>query len=237
MISIDSRFIVILAVASSSIAGAMLLASVAREHFRRARSLDFSNFISNPPRLVTVSGLGKIERGIPGISEIVIICNTIEEPTDELLAAVRHNLKRGCKYRFFVSKSNYVKKKRDYFDVFLSIARAAVSESELDGVDALVSLRPLPHDWQNKPPMIFYRSASGEGIRTVAYRGFRAGEGIDNLYRLVDPFLGHALLEILVTIAETTDPQGKIADIRPEEFIDNQRVLSLKTYMQKKAAK
>lgn len=219
MSSIDPELVAYLAIALSTVGSALLLGSIVTEHKRRRILSSEPDFIAEPPKLVAISGLGKIERCMKNLSEVVVICNRVEAPTDELLAAVRHNVKRGCKYRFFVSASLHAEELTKQYRLFKTIADLESSERNF------VRLLPLPYEWKDKPPIVFYRTASPSGPKTIAYRGFTAGEGIDDMYRLVDPYLGHSILEMLIATAEDPESGASTEDIRPEEFLPTSQVI------------
>lgn len=221
MSSIDPELVAYLAIGFSAVGSSLLLGSIVTEHKRRRNLSAEPDFIAEPPKLVANSGLGKIERRMKNLSEVVVICNRIEAPTDELLAAVRHNVKRGCKYRFFVSGSLHAEELSKQYLLFKTIADLENGEGDF------VRLLPLPYEWKDKPPIVFYRTTSPSGLKTIAYRGFTAGEGIDDMYRLVDPYLGHSILEMLIATAEDPKSEASTEDIRPEEFLPNPKVIQL----------
>lgn len=218
MFSPDSTaFFTQLAIGSSALSILLLIAVTVRHHFDKKQHF---LVLSKPPELVSASGLGKLEIGAEELREILIICHKIEKPSNELLSAVRHNLANGRSYKFFVSQSNFEAESKAYFKIFQAIAEVEgrLNLSGKNSISDLVELHSLTFDWHDKPPIVFYRTGNPESPRTVAYRGHTAGEGIDNLYRLVDPYLGHAILEMLKTMVE---PETNREDIKPEEFLDN----------------
>jgi len=169
-----------------------------------------------------MSGLGKVEGQLSALEEVIVICHKIEKPTAELLDAVRQNLASGIRYRFFVAKDNYESECKQYFRYFELIAEMARLDDPSKAIADLVTLLPLPIDWHDKPPFVFYRTRQNGDVRTIAYRGFTAGEGIDTKYVRVDPVLAHTVLEMLVS---TVGPTRE--DILPEEFIVSDNVFRM----------
>lgn len=188
-----------------------------REHRNRG---SFPRWAGALPDRLLVSGLGKVEQGVTNLREVVVICHQVENPRNDLLAAVRANLVNGVRYRFFVSKSNYESERNRYYKFFEVIAEMAAMDKPEATVKNLVALEPLPFDWQDKPPFVFYRTSENGNTYTVAYRGFNATKGIDDAYMRVDPYLGHAVLEMLLSATEAPSE-----DIKPTEFIESDKII------------
>ena len=122
------------------------------------------------------------------LSQVIVVSSQIDEPDDKLRESVRENLSRGVQYLFIVPDSRWQKDKDHWFRTFENIAKDVVNEGhgKGKGIEELIDIWPLPHDWDDVP-YIFYRlSVNGSGKHEIfAVRGNEKKVGIASQYSCV----------------------------------------------------
>lgn len=160
-------------------------------HHEKPQFLVTKDFIRIPHHL-TADELGVLEGGLPGLFQILVIANRIEDPAGKLDKAVVSNLKKGIPYIFLISQSEAEQEIDGYFKIFEKYAELANPDRPTAD---LVKIKKLDMDW-NDYPYVFYflRGPSREAV--VAYQGTQIKEGIADDYRHID---GHVVAAILTT--------------------------------------
>ena len=161
---------------------------------------------------LSVKELGKLEGSIENLSEIIIIADRIEEPTNELYLSVKENLKKGVKYTFLISGSKYDSELNSYIKIFQAIAE--VIKRKFNTAD-LIEIHPISFDWNNYP-YIFYRyieSLSGSP-KIFAYMGTQLKEGIAEEYELMPPTIALQMFNLATQNAFVPN----LTTINPDEL-------------------
>jgi hypothetical protein len=141
--------------------------------------------------ILTVDDFGRLEAGIQSLEQVIVVADHVEPPQHELQRAVEQNFRRGTRYMFLVSKSNWEDEREKYYLMFESLARIAIKMSGKPlTVRDLVTIQPLPYEWPDVPH-VFYKIRDEGGIRYVALRGNQAKEGIADFYSYLNPDYAH----------------------------------------------
>lgn len=145
------------------------------------------------------------EATVPGLRQVIVVSDRVQDPQDALRAAVMTNFKRGVRYSFLVSHSKGHQELDGYINMFVATAKVAIRDFRLDvPADELVKILALPIEWNN-PPFVFYRASDdaaattddSSATKTIAFRGDKANVGIANRYVALDPFVADALATAL----------------------------------------
>lgn len=175
------------------------------------------------PDRITVHGLGRLEGGFRDLVRVIVICDQVERPEEELGRAVEANFERRVKYLFLISQSRAEAERQQYYRIFETLAQIVIyrTRSRIRLAD-LVEIQQLPYDW-NDYPYVFYQirdESKGSHIKTVAYRGDQRLEGIANNYSRVDPVYAHTIARSV--LSEAPGPVVETIQIDPEQFITEQ---------------
>lgn len=166
-----------------------------------------SHYVSDGLRHhLSVNELGRLEGSIANLTEVVVIADNIEEPTNELYNAMKENFKKGVRYVFLISKSKYESELNSYYKLLKGIADAIEHNYN---VDNLIDLRPINIEW-NDYPYVFYRYndlRSGES-KAFAYMGTQLREGIADEYELINPTISFKILSL--ALEKVTIPEYEI---------------------------
>jgi hypothetical protein len=166
------------------------------------------------PHPISDHQLGEIEAALPGLTEVVIVADHIEDPQNALRKAVKANFQRDVHYLFLVSKRNAATEVTGYFGVFEAIAQAIIT---LGGksirVSDLVTIQQLEYDWLDYP-YVFYRMSNST---TIAYRGNQVMEGIADKYVSLEPRLAHTIAQAVLNTAPSPIDR-RLPVVTAEEF-------------------
>ena len=166
----------------------------------------------NDQEWYSLSDISIIEKYIPNIESIVIICSIVQQPERMLYAAVADNFQQGARYAFYVSKSNI---KHDdiilYTHWFKSIFEKARENAPTSGDNSAIwltafsdrfSVQSIGFDWESAPYIFYcYKDMIGEQS-IIAFRGEDLGVGISDIYRKVDPEIAIDLLKLASEASE-----------------------------------
>lgn len=144
--------------------------------------------------VLSVKDLGILEGSLKDLSQVVVVADHVEAPSDALRQAVEKNLARGVQYRFLISQSKAADELDGYYQLFEALAKIARKRSGTD-VRELVNIQQLPYDWV-ETPYIFYRlpaQESPDSFRYVAVRGNQRYEGIADFYSYLEPEYAHMI--------------------------------------------
>lgn len=177
------------------------------------------------PSVIDVNELGRIEGGLDGLREVIVLADHIEPPTDDLRKAVERNFERGVKYSFVVSQSRAEQEVDSYYRIFEALAEIVSRRSGAKvGARDLVSIQQLPYDWIDEPH-VFYkipdRRRPGE-MRYIAVQGNQRSEGIADYYRVVEPARAHMIARGIMSDApgSITVSRAEVAESNVLEFKD-----------------
>jgi hypothetical protein len=165
-----------------------------------------------------VKALGLVEGNLDSLSQVIVVADHVEAPSDELQRAVEKNFSRGVQYQFLVSQSKAEEALVGYYRIFETLA-TIVSERSGKIVNArnLVTIQQLPYDWV-EIPYVFYRISPSDrldDVRYVAVRGNQRREGIAEFYTYLDPEYAHMIARAILSDA----PSPII--VKREEFKGN----------------
>lgn len=132
---------------------------------------------------ISAHHLGQIEGSIKGLLEVIVAAHRIEEPTNNLRAAVARNFERRVQYTFLVSNSSAEEELNGWVHMFLTIAHVILKRSKSDLTPSyFVTISKLSYDWRNTP-FVFYRAKNNSGeLATIAFQGNQNDEGIAERY-------------------------------------------------------
>lgn len=171
--------------------------------------------------ILDVHEFGKLEGGLEGLIEVIVVADHIEDPVDELRKAVKLNFERGVVYHFLISKDRAQDELDGYYRIFEALA-LIISKKLKHSVEDLVKIEQLSFDW-NEVPYVFYKIINPQqtpNIRYISLRGNQKREGIADYYSYVAPreadlFARSILAEAPSRIVVTTE---QIADSNVVDF-------------------
>ncbi len=170
--------------------------------------------------LLTVDDLGRLEATLPSLVRVIVIADHVEDPQDELRAAVEANFRRGVQYLFLVARSKAVKESNRYYRIFKTLAEIAADEAGIPGTIPLVDIQALPSEWP-RPPFIFYEIRENGATRFIAVRGNQLREGIADFYTLINPDYAHMIATSVLSVApqpiSISQEQFSKSNVIPEE--------------------
>lgn len=197
--------------------GLLLLLAVLAEYFSATFVKRFSRKIvrRTPHSLADLQGhvwfpldnLAYIEKFIPNLKRVVVICAIVERPTRRLLDAVTDNFQEGVIYDFFVSnQGNSREELAKYYAWFENVYGAAKGIAPLEGSKAVihgsdfsdvVSVKILPMAWSNVPYIFYlFSSPNSDAPSIVAFRGIEKGSGISQEYWRIHPDEAQAIIDL-----------------------------------------
>ncbi len=140
-------------------------------------------------RFIKADRLGVIERDLVDLVQVVVVAHRVEEPTSNLLRAVKANSLREVpvKYLFLISRSQKSNALSGYYKMFMTIVEIAFAERGDDlNPEDYVRIDNLPYDWTDVP-YIFYQCVDKNSNvkRTITFRGNQKCEGIADYYKQV----------------------------------------------------
>jgi len=144
--------------------------------------------VSNHDRLakfISVRRLGRLERDLPNLKQVVVVANRVEKPSGSLEDAVEDNFRQGVKYLFLVSNSRADQELSGYFLIFEALAKKAIQETGANcELRELVEIKRLTYDWPDVPYIFYQYVTHGKHTQrlTSAFRGNQRGEGIADAY-------------------------------------------------------
>jgi hypothetical protein len=179
------------------------------------------------PSEINTDELGQIERRITDLCDVFVPCHQVEQPRGSLLEAVEYNMKRGVRYTFLVSQSQYKTEKEKYFRIFHAIAEVVSKtqkEKDLIQIENLVRIRPLRTEWKNYPFVFYKTKEDSKNIEaTIVYRGIERDRGICSAYRLVEPELAPTIYALLVNSTDWDTTREELFTLKPDEFISSEQ--------------
>ncbi len=157
---------------------------------------------SSTPLVLNHENWANFELSLKNLVEVIILSSVVEIPRNGLLKAVMGNFTRGVQYRFIVSGDRVETEVNGYYKIFEVIATTIAAKNNLKiPIKNLISISRLPDNWNNVP-CVFYRFRESENpnsrIRTIAFRGDRAGVGIADSYIAIEHELAEALFTLLI---------------------------------------
>lgn len=166
--------------------------------------------------VLSVKRLGILEGTFDKLSQVIVIADHVNAPSDELQRAVEQNLSRGVKYLFLVSHSKAEEELAGYYKIFdaLSVIVNQRSGNSTNAHD-LVTIQKLPYDWVEVPHIFYQLLATDrcDGVRYVAVRGNQLHEGIADFYTYIEPAYAHMIARAILSDAPSP------ITVRREEFV------------------
>jgi hypothetical protein len=147
-----------------------------------------------PSGWLLLGELGRIERDLRHLEDVVVILDKIERPYHMLLDAVIDNLRTNVKYHFFVASDHYhdsLEQFGPFFEKLIEVA-ATLTNARISKNDKLAFIYQLPFP-RDDYPYIFYCFRNGgpddtlveKSMSIIGFRGCDHGRGIaDQYYRL-----------------------------------------------------
>lgn len=160
---------------------------------------------------INVNQLAKIEGLLEGLEQVIVVAHQIEEPLDGLRTAVAQNLSRGVRYDFLISQSNARSAMAQNYRHFLLLAEKATTKWQKSiRPSDLIRIRELSCEWDDYP-VIFFKMNTGDGVKTIAFRGRQEKEGIADNYLYLPPSIARMLVRAIMSGA----PRSINRSIRP----------------------
>jgi hypothetical protein len=222
-----------------SLSAAYLFAAIIKSHKQGDLRADIRESLkksSGAVSVLTVAEFGAIERSIAGLTEVIIVAHMVENPEENLRQAVITNFKKGIRYRFCVSRSNY-KTARElyegYFHALFDVAKAELrasarsGSSELDlAFDDVFIATPLRKEWLSWP-YVFYVQVDDSGQESIsAFRGDQLREGIAENYVQLSAADARSVFNAVDMAVE--NDEGLIAQLMADaEFSDATNVIQI----------
>lgn len=158
-------------------------------------------------RFVTVCHLGKIEKELDRLDQVIVVASQVERPDSTLADAVIDNMRDGVSYLFLVSKSKATDELKGYYLVFEALARIAAED--VSKVHELIKIQKLPYDWVDVPYIFYrYKNESQSGYEVLGFKGNKRECGIAPFYERI-PSLHAITICAALLEAAPEDIRGK----------------------------
>ena len=151
---------------------------------------------------ISAHELGEIEASIKGLIRVIIAAHRCEEPTNELLTAVKKNFAANVEYHFLVSKEHARSELDGWVKMFRTIAEIVLAKARSPRTaESLVLISSLTYSWRDTP-YVFYQTETTNGkLATVAFRGDEIDEGIAKRYTRLPGWLAYSLANAILSDA------------------------------------
>jgi hypothetical protein len=225
---------------------AVIAAAEALPNTRLARSVNLA-FSKRPQSIgdldrrdvLTVEELALVEKYVPRLRSVVIMCHRVDQPNPSLAKAVLDNFQQGAEYTFFVSPGGaHDKDLADYRDWFSHIFAVADKAAPTAGENSTIrsrtfedvfSIKRLPLEWNNVP-YVFYSFENDNGnLSTIAFRGTEMGVGISPWYDRMPPVAARALIDLASAASAEFSPAIGGVEVDVEEGIPDTKIVDIKT--------
>jgi hypothetical protein len=195
----------VLGLATLEFAPSTQIARFVDRQISRTTRPNIANF--NRMECLTSADVALIEKILPNLRSVVVLCNKIDDPNVEFKKAVLDNFSEGVSYSFFVSKANSSKPQLDrYRDTFLHLHAASLPVESTDpkaskaspciSFSDFFSIGVLPLDWQNVPYIFYVFGKKDHAAVTIAFKGTEPGVGISSSYVKVEETEARAILDL-----------------------------------------
>lgn len=157
------------------------------------------------PRTISVDQLGIIEANVGDLTQVVVLCDRIEDPHGSLRDAVIRNFEDGVRYLFVISPTPADEKARrqEYFTALWTAAGRG-SVEHLRSLTELFTVQEIDGRYTQNP-YVFYIY---EENKIFAYRGVDKSEGITDTYELLTDETTSNMYAILQTFVLGRDKQS-----------------------------
>jgi hypothetical protein len=173
---------------------------------------------------LSLEELALVEKYVPQLLSVVILCHRVDEPNSGLAKAVLDNFQQGAAYTFFVSPDEAqdadLLQYQEWFEHIFHAARGAAPAS---GENAKIrdrsfadvfAIKRLPLMWANVP-YVFYTFESEPGeFATITFKGTQPGVGISKTYDRVGATEARAIIDLCSAASAAFCPA--IGEKRPE---------------------
>ncbi|HEX8466926.1 MAG TPA: hypothetical protein VF620_03875 [Allosphingosinicella sp.] len=215
------------------VAGLVLIAVAAAEFDRSTRlGTVLRTITTRQPRTLadledfpelSVDELALIEKYVPDLRTVVILCHRVDEPNASLAKAVLDNFQQGAAYTFFVSpdesQDEDLARYQDWFRCIFGAAQGASPSAGENSVirrrkfDDVFAIRRLPLVWQNVPYVFYsFGTESGE-VSTIAFKGTQPGVGISDEYIRVGATEARAIVDLCSAASAAFSPAFADKDV------------------------
>jgi len=165
---------------------------------------------------LSVEELALVEKHVPNLRTVVILCHRVDEPNSGLAKAVLDNFQQGAAYTFFVSpeeaQNEDLLRYQEWFGHLFHTARGMAPSRGENAIirtrkfEDVFAIKRLPLNWDNVP-YVFYSFAADSGeIATISFKGTQAGVGISDRYDRVSATEARAIIDLCSSASAAFSP-------------------------------